>query len=291
MPIGSEAVYETVTSPLWTTEALRYGLLINSDNYSMPIYVARSSDPLRKIYRTDGGPSGYVVFEQRVPDSARPDPGGDAHLHLIDETHSFVIEMIQAVRRPDGDLQAPFPNSIDLKGSGVFDRYHGSCAYGGSCMAGVIRPGELENGIRHALRISITTQVLNRVPPEGRSGPHVWPANTADGDWASSYQGTGNVYIGTLLAIPPEVDLETIAGPAGTPAFELARALQDYGAYVVDRGHLNLYAEPSAKEEVDAIPWAQRQEIPKYLQVVANNSEQHPGGGGTPRRPLAPPFE
>ncbi|NJR75614.1 MAG: hypothetical protein HC773_22340 [Scytonema sp. CRU_2_7] len=229
-----------------------------------------------------------TVFEVRVPDSAAPDSMEDGHLHIIDETHNFVIEMLWAKRRADGNLEAPYPNKIDLKGAGVFDKYHGSCAYGGSCTAGLIRKGELHNGIQHALRISITTDVLNKNTPNGK--PYVWPANWADDGDGRSYTGTGNVYMGSLLAIPPDVDIEAIAGPQGTPLYELARALQDYGAYVVDRGHLNLYAEPSAHEEVNELPWEGLQVLPKYLQVVANNTSQSVGGGGTPRRSLAPPF-
>ncbi|KAB8332984.1 hypothetical protein SD80_014000 [Scytonema tolypothrichoides VB-61278] len=286
MPIGSEAQFEPVSSPEWTTQALKYGLQINTTNWSIPIFMAKPSDPMRNIYSTDYN---KLAFEEHVPDVAVPDSSEDGHLHIIDETHNYVIEMLWAKRRADYDLEAPYPNKIDLKGLGVFDTYHGSCAYGGSCTAGLIRKGELQNGIRHALRISITPAVLNKNTPSGK--PYVWPANWADDDGkGSSYTGTGNVYMGSLLAIPTDVNIEAIVGPPGTPIYELARALQDYGAYVVDRGHLNLYAEPSADEEVSQLSWEGLQVLPKYLLVVANNGSERVGGGGTPRRPLAPPF-
>ena len=284
MPIGSEAKFEPVSSPEWTTTALKYGFLINSTQYTIPVYIATGSDPVRKVYRTDSVINFNAPFEQRVPDAAAPSPGSDAQLSIIDETHSYVTEMIGANRRYDGDIEAPFPNKIDLRGSGVFKDYHGSCAYGGSCTAGLIRKGELKNGIRHALRISITTAVLNKNAP---GKPYVWPASSADGD-GSSYTGTGNVYMGSLLAIPPNVNIEKIAGPPGTALYELAKALQDYGAYVVDRGYLNLYAEPAANDEVQKL--MHNTTVPKYLQVVVNNGPDRVGGGGTPRRPLAPPF-
>ncbi|MDF5732691.1 MAG: hypothetical protein PUP92_33050 [Rhizonema sp. PD38] len=285
MPIGSEAQFEPVSSPEWTTQALKYGLLLNTTQWSIPIFMADTSDPIRSIYKTDDD---KLAFKVHVPDAAVPDSSGDSHLHIIDETHNSVIEMLGAKRRADGNLEAPYPNKIDLKGLGVFDTYHGSCAYGGSCTAGLIRKGELHNGIRHALRISITTAVLNKNTPSGK--PYVWPANSADDGDGSSYTGTGNVYMGSLLAIPPDVNIEAIVGPPGTPIYELARALQDYGAYVVDRGHLNLYGEPSADEEVKQLSWEGLQVLPKYLQVVRNNASERVGGGGTPRRPLAPSF-
>ena len=286
MPIGSGAKYETVSSPNWTKEALKYGILINSSKWTIPVFIAKASDPIRKIYRTDGRENGYVAFEMHVPEAATPDPAGDAHLHIIDETHSFVNEMYKARRRADGNLEAPFPNKIDLHGSGISDKYMGSCAYGGSCTAGLIRKGELHNGIRHALRMSINSAVLNKNAPDGK--PYVWPANMADDGDGNSYTGTGNLYMGSLLAIPPDVNIEDIATP-GTPLYELARAFQDYGAYVVDRGHLNLYVEPQAKEEAAELKWNRK--LPKYLKVVTNNSPNSIGGGGTPRRPLAPPFK
>ena len=281
MPIGSKAKFEPVSSPEWTT-ALKYGFIINSTAYTIPVYIATGSDPVRTIYRTDGA---NITFQQRVPDAAAPSPGLDAQLSLIDETHSYVTEMILAKRRSDGNIEAPFPNKIDLRGPGVFKDYHGSCAYGGSCTAGLIRKGELSSGIRHALRISITTAVLNKNAPGGK--PYVWPANSADDGDGRSYTGTGNVYMGSLLAIPPNVNIKKIA-PPGTPVYELAKALQDYGAYVVDRGYLNLYAEPAADQEVQQLLY--NSTVPKYLQVVVNNGPNHVGGGGTPRRPLAPPF-
>ncbi|MEA5573196.1 hypothetical protein [Calothrix sp. UHCC 0171] len=133
--------------------------------------------------------------------------------------------------------------------------------------------------------MSITTSILNQKTPSGKS--YVWPANSAE----DNYTGTGNMYMGSLLAIPPEVNIEEIAGSPGTPLYELARSLQDYGAYVVDRGHLNLYVEPQAKEEAAELPWSGLQELPKYLKVVTNNAPDSVGGGGTPRRPLAPQFK
>ncbi|RCJ19827.1 hypothetical protein A6S26_03580 [Nostoc sp. ATCC 43529] len=284
MPIGSKAKFEPVSSPQWTTNALKYGFIINSTDYTIPVYIATYSDPIRKVYRTDNKTQGYVAFQQRVPDSAKPSPGGDAHLAIIDQTHSYVTEMLRGKRRSDGNLEAPFPNKIDLRGTGIFKDYHGSCAYGGSCIAGLIRKGEIKTGINHALRISITTAVLNKNAPAGK--PYVWPANTADDGDGRSYKGTGNVYMGSLLAIPPNVNIEEIASK-GTPAYNLAKALQDYGAYVVDRGHLNLYAEPTAKDEVKTLMY--NSSIPKYLQVVVNNSPSSVGGGGKRRRPLAPP--
>ena len=132
--------------------------------------------------------------------------------------------------------------------------------------------------------------VLNRNAPGGKNW--VWPAVSADGGTGADYTGTGNVYMGTLLAIPANVDITTFTQP-GTGAYELARALQDYGGYVCDRGYMNIYIDPAAESEADQYlgPYFEvLKQVGLHLQVVTNNGPNSVGGGGTRRRPLAPPF-
>jgi hypothetical protein len=93
--------------------------------------------------------------------------------------------------------------------------------------------------------------------------------------------------MGTLAAIPPSVDVERLGlTPAGLAA---ARALQDYGAYVVDRsGCVCLYAEPSAPAA--AVSGLRRDvaRLRSLLRVVTNNGPASVGGPGPRRAPLAP---
>ena len=299
-PIGSGARYAPVDSPLWTDASggiVQYSInLTTSSTTTEPIFVASTSDPLRNIYQNGRG----VVYTQHVPDAAAVDlsdgSSGDQWMQLIDETHRYVIEMFQASKRANGDWEAGFPNKIDLQGSGISPNnstYIGSCAYGGSCIAGLIRKGEISGGIRHALRMSIDTGVLNKNGPDGK--PFVWPAVSADDGDGRSYTGRSNVYMGTLLAIPASVDITKIPG-VGTsgPAYELARTLQDYGAYVCDRGYFNIYSDVDAGPEVRAAlgpTFETMKLIGKSLQVVANNGPSAVGGGGTPRRGPAPAFK
>lgn len=70
----------------------------------------------------------------------------------------------------------------------------------------------------------------------------------------------------------------------------LAKALQDYGGYVVDTGGA-MYAEQSA--EGNARLAEMRDDLGRIMaqvQVVTNNSSSNPGGGGSPRAPFAPAF-
>lgn len=306
LPIGSGARYAPVSSSLWTDQPggiIQYSfILTTSSQNTMPVVVATATDPVRTIFRTNGDPqNARPEFTQRVPAAAQIDlsPGntGDHWMQIIDETHRYVTEMFDATKRADGNWEAPFPNRIDLHGSGLSPdnaTYIGSNAYGGSGIAGLIRTGEMTGGIRHALRMSLAPAVLNRNAPDGR--PFVWPAVSADGGDGRTYSGTGNAYLGSLLAIPADVDLTRIPGVgAAGPVYELARALQDYGAYVVDRGYFNIYSDVAAGPEVqaglgNATAWAAMKEIGKRLHVVTNNGPTAVGGGGTRRRPLAPPF-
>jgi len=115
-------------------------------------------------------------------------------------------------------------------------------------------------------------------------GP-VWPATTEDRTGPSVYKGS--IPMGTLIAIPPDVNLQSLG--LSQSGFALARALQDYGAYVTDAasGGVKFYAETAASDLLDDVR-ADLDKIFPYLRPVLNNSEDAPGGGGRPRAPIAP---
>jgi hypothetical protein len=77
-----------------------------------------------------------------------------------------------------------------------------------------------------------------------------WPAPVADG-YAPGYYGTkGNpekeCRMGALLALLPDLELTSLDFETGNdgPAMILARAFQDYGAYIVDDPYQNVVAIP-----------------------------------------------
>jgi hypothetical protein len=120
----------------------------------------------------------------------------------------------------------------------------------------------------------------------------VWPAFTFDRN--SGYSGT--MPMGALLAIPPTVHIDQLGlSPRG---LVIARAAQDYGAYVVDRGGtgISILAElgnPDIRwpRSADApADWQDLEVIGSLLRRVTNNGPESIGGGGTPRAPFAPPF-
>jgi hypothetical protein len=95
--------------------------------------------------------------------------------------------------------------------------------------------------------------------------------------------------MGTLCAIPPNIDLGAL--DLNQDALAVARALQDYGAYVVDSANqFVLYAEPGANiRRVNAVR-DQLVIIRAQLRVVENSAPDNIAGGGARRKPLAAPL-
>jgi hypothetical protein len=138
---------------------------------------------------------------------------------------------------------------------------------------------------------------LNRNAPSGTGW--VWPASGADGGWEQTYGTEGNLYMGSLLAIPPDADLSFITDPR---IMNLAIALRDYGGIITDRGSdidwagfpgCIGYLGERSNPEVDAISsqYEQLGRMTALLRVVSNNASDRRGGGGRPRTCFAPPLE
>lgn len=295
-PIGDGAEYATPTSPDLLTDLSDPAaqLWLNWDQYSHPIYVASASDPVRTISAPE------LTVKTEVPNGVAPSAGSDGHLHVVDPTHHWVIETYQATVKPSGDIFASDDAKNDLFGLGVFDveKYGGTRAYGGSSIGGIIRkdrggaPGawdEMKTGIRHALSAAVRRTAMNKTTPNGRA--YVWPASYRDDGWQTTYGASGNVHMGSLLAIPKSVDLATLGlKNAGVKA--VARALQDYGAYIVDAtsDNLNFAAEPWVASAGGANDSGELRLLLPHVRVVVNNDPSHVGGGGTPLTCFAPPL-
>lgn len=276
MPLGSGAIYEDESDAC--SNSLITGsddAWINSEQWSHPVYQAKTTDPLVGLYK-----NGRLHMQIRMPshaESALPF-NTDSHLHIIDPGARYVVEMWRALPRNDGNWDVEFANKIDLYGSGVDRNVEGARAYGGSAIGGLIRKGEILNGIRHALAMA---QDWNYQSPE----KIVWPAWKDDGPHANY---SGHVPMGQLSAIPAHIDLEALDPPLSPQALVLGKAMQDYGVYNVDSaGRKVLYAEPAAASELGEA----RYELPRLwamLRCIKNNGPNSVGGGGVPRVPLAP---
>jgi hypothetical protein len=278
--LGANANYEKIVSPGFSPNG---GANLNCRRWSYPVFIATETDPVRNFYWRE---SNELIARMRTPDAARPDQKSDGSLIIINEGHDADVEMWQAERLPNGDFEGSVTVKHNLRGTGFYDDYQGTRAGGMSALGGLMRRDELARGkIPHALAVAVNGSAMNRNAPGGNA--FVWPASWADGGDGSDYGTTGNLYMGSLLAIPPEVDLAALKlSPQG---LAVAQALQDYGAYVVDQGSANIiyYAEQSASD-VLATSAAELGKLTPLIRVVPNNGPFAVGGGGEPRRVATP---
>lgn len=273
-PLGTDAVFATSEDP--RAHALRDvgpDAWVNAGKYSQPVSRAQLDDPVRTIKRP-----GHPKVSFRIPIDARPASGTDANLNVIDPTGRWIDELWLA-KPTDFGFKVGSRVRNDTRGSGVGKG--GGRAYGGSAIGGLIRAWELNAGqIRHALALGITAGQLGRGP--------IWPATLEDADASSSYSGT--IPMGTLVALPPDVGISDLG--LTSDGIVLARALRDFGAYVVDRsGSVSLYAEPSL-EGTPALremrqAWSKLRPL---LNIVNDNGPRSVGGSGRRRTAPAPPL-
>ncbi len=210
----------------------------------------------------------------------------------------------------------PYPE-VDIYGDGIRGAHGGA---GMSSIGGAIRMGELLPGsvIKHALKVevwSILYYYYDRNENDGKRG-YRWPAVKADAGAAYSgcdnYAGNKEFFqMGSLMALKPDFNVN---GLRTEPGRIIARALQDYGGYIVDNTCWDIYAiatewSPEGRvidefEDEYGYPFDFKPnngtqnsdwgrdiiDVFTALHVVDNNGPNSIGGGGTPRAPLAPPF-
>jgi hypothetical protein len=219
----------------------------------------------------------------KLPLNSCPSPDTDA-LMAVFQPDGRVLDTVNTVVTSDGLILTSMASYVDARGDGT-GYSNGRRASMIPSFAGLIRKGEIKSGrIPHALAALGPASLLKTEA--------AWPAFAFDRNAGYS----GSLPMGALLAIPPNIDVRSLGlSPQGTT---IARAAQDYGVYLVDRGGSGLQflaelGDPEIHWEGTATttPWWQDLEIIKNaLQQVVNNSAATPGGGGVPRVPLAPPF-
>lgn len=269
IPLGSGALFESAAATE-TANLLSGGVGLNAESFSHPIYQAAETDPLVTV--TVGG----STFTYRIPAAAVPALGSDAHLHVIQPDKRYVFEAWMFAWTGPTTATSSYVVRVDMLGTGFAG---GVRAYGGAAIGGLIRSAELDAGsIPHVVAIALGAGQL-------KSG-FVYPATSQDGDHATSY--TGQVPMGRLVGIPPSTDVTTLGLTAD--GLVLARALQDYGAYVVDRAsNFVFFAEPGSSSTRLAALRTDLAVLRGALRVITNNAKATPGGNGTRRRPFAAP--
>jgi hypothetical protein len=252
-PVPADAPLDrrsALLSTLFAAEIARQRMLgtgpwIQTTEYSTPIYtVPRTQRRIRVILtvRSSYGSALRRAFGAvPLPANARPAPGSDGHLVVVQPSTDRLWEFWQ-LRRAAGTWRASWGGAMRgvSRSPGYFTRASwpgarrtwGATATSLPVAAGLIRIGELKRGrIDHALAIAI---------PDMRARLAAWPAQRTDG----SLRRTNAIPAGAHFRIDPKIDVDALGLPPAARA--IATAAQRYGLIVYDR---TLHATGFAAED------------------------------------------
>ena len=301
-----------------------------------------SSQPGTGSLDIDPGTALVSKGTTRIPDAARPSWGLDAHLTLVTDQAVGMygagtwrsVEFGRAVRMSGAEGTPPQGAAGDIRyvrngnavvpdlmtHDGIRPQHLTGTAHawviagGMSSLAMLVRDFEVANGtdasgeIRHALQLIVYPYALNKNVPNwnGQWPSCVWPATISDP--FSGYNGDAPVYMGSCLAIPPSVNIESL-GISDAQAKRVLRALQRFGGYIVDTGdpgetgRIVIRIDEEARDTVSNLSTFQSGLSIglRQVQVVTNahdqgqepswyNDESQGVGGGAPIYPMAPSF-
>ena len=219
---------------------------INYAEYSMPVVTTDWCDPVVTLREKNPDPREATLEGVRVPEDAEPAGGTDRHLLVVQPDGLTAVEFFGAEKIDGRTWSVARAESVDLTGNGEGPD-NGTRAYGGSALGGLIRswevdpehPRYVDGVIRHALAVSLPAGMLRYTGGEagyddegfGTALGYVPPAT--EQDYNSPYTYYGAIPMGAFVALPRSVDLDALG--LGPEALAVARALQDYGGYVVDQ--------------------------------------------------------
>lgn len=248
--IPADAVIDRNSDVLVAGLAKDSGLYVNIPEWTVTVRYFDSAravrKPVRALFPDRFGPGFEPGRRVPLPDGAVPEGSGDAQAHyvtLVDPIRQKAWDIRQGGRTARGDWYAGFGAEVDLAGTGVSipwmqaeraDLSGGARPSGIPLVAGLIRLDDIKAGqIDHALAFAY---------PGARPGWFVPPASTA---LQVSPERAGRDFglpMGARIQLDPDYDIEnTRLSPAGKV---IARALQEYGAVLVDEaGATVLFAE------------------------------------------------
>ncbi len=219
--------------------ALAAPLTSDPTQYTFPVYNVSSATPRRAVqlsgWYSDVSGGGRTLRLQRagtvdlpIPPSAEPSDGSDGQIVLRDPLTGDEWGAWRVAARGDGTWAATNAYHYNTRWSGVPPRATARARFmsrgaGVPYLAGLVRPCEIRRGsIRHALALAY--------PYPSRA--HVFPATKSDGLGPAD-----ELPEGTRLQLDPALTKRQLErwGCSGA-CLTVARALQRYGAYVVDNG-------------------------------------------------------
>ncbi|AKF09163.1 hypothetical protein [Sandaracinus amylolyticus] len=237
-PDSAQLIEHLRTSTRWP------GLGVNVRPWGIPMYSASSSTPLVRVVASLSNEGENRTFWWPVPAGAESDPEADGHLLIVDRATGREYDFWNGRRQADGSWTCSLCATADMNGTGVrppkggstpWYESHGSRACGFPLAAGLITAEEMRAGrIDHALAIAYPG-IRQRWFRSPASTGH--PANGI----VSPDRG---IPCGGRIQLDPSVNVDALGL---TPSARIiARALQEYGAYVGDYSEsISLYADGS----------------------------------------------
>lgn len=216
--------------------------LSTSDSWGIGLAYA---DPLSRLYNVGCTRYGCDrAVSARIPRYAAASSGSDGKLTVIDpSTHTEFDAWIAEFDSANDTWRAGSRFSSPSNGWGALcglgEHCNGPNAAGTSGMGGVVRPEEIAQGhIDHALALAT---------PYTRSGFIACPATHTDG----KYNDVAALPQGARVQMDPSFNVDNTSWPRWKKV--VARALQEYGAYVDDTGgSLSLSSESNVNRGYDA---------------------------------------
>ncbi|MET4430134.1 cell division septation protein DedD [Mycolicibacterium sp. 624] len=221
-PISQSAQIDPKSAAMVARMSRDNALYANLVAFGVPVYTANSTTPRYTVTCTvtNWGPCPLKGFQVPIPTGAKPSPGSDGAMVVVDEAAQRTYEFWQG-RLVGGTWTAGWGAVHNLAGSGWGGTGAGT-ASGASRLGGVIRIAEIAAGeIPHALALQTDNACRTDFRP---------PAIKTDGD----SDRADCIPEGARVRLDPAVDLEALNL---TPAVRaVGRALQTYGAFIVDKG-------------------------------------------------------
>ena len=257
-PIPANPAIDAQSKALISDFAGNGSLYINIAEWSVPVYyVDMDETPKHEVLDLYPGRYGRGFEPPReipIPEgaqSAGPE-GGLGYIAIVDQARNLEWDMRQAHQRDDGRWFAGFGAITNLRGSGVSRPWTdveqpnlaaSALESGLPLTAGLIRVDEVKSGrIPHALMFAY---------PGARTDGFISPASTASppADIADAPEPTG-MPLGARIQLDPAFDVEGSA--LSREGKIIARALQEYGAYLGESAGGNVLFAESAPMQLEA---------------------------------------
>jgi len=175
-----------------------------------------------------------------IPNGVWHDPERDGHMVLVDHQKRIAWEFSKFRKIREGEYSTSTLSEWDLNGNGHLEPFSGnnwwragSTGAGISLIGGVVTYAEFKQGrIEHAL--GIATPINRGVTSASSSAGRELCRPAARTDAPESNIGVQYFLEGSRLQLNPDLDLDSLGLTSDTKI--IARALQEYGAYVWDNG-------------------------------------------------------